>query len=154
MKHVSYAFRRGNARTHGFTLIELMIVVAIIGLLSAIALPLYQSYVLKARRADAKNAVLDMASRQERFFSINNKYTATAADLGFASLPSAVNSSGASYYNLSVTASTGPAGFVAKATPTGVQQKDLECYTFQVDQTGAQSNLKSDGTKGTSTSCW
>ncbi|QNK70160.1 type IV pilin protein [Variovorax sp. PAMC26660] len=154
MKHASTAAVRCRNKARGFTLIEIMIVVAIIGVLSAIALPAYQSYVLKSRRADAKNAVLDMASRQERFFSINNKYTGTAADLGYSGLPLDVNASGSSYYSLSVTTSTGPAGFVAKATPTGTQQKDTECYTFQVDQTGAQSNLKSDGTQLTSTSCW
>lgn len=143
-----------RSQARGFTLIEIMIVVVIIGLLAAFALPAYQSYVLKSRRADAKNAVLDMASRQERYFSINNKYSATASDLGYSALPLDINSSGTSYYSLSVTASTGPAGFVAKATPTGVQQKDTECYTYQVDQTGTQSTLKSDGTKGTSTSCW
>lgn len=145
-------------RARGFTLIEIMIVVVIIGVLSAFAFPAYQSYVLKSRRADAKNAVLDMASRQERYLSMNNKYSDAAADLGYSALPLAVNASGTSYYSLSVTvsaaSSTAPAGFIAKATPTGVQQKDTECYTFQVDQTGAQSNLKSDGSKSTSTACW
>jgi type IV pilus assembly protein PilE len=154
MKYAPAVAARGRHKNRGFTLIEVMIVVAIIGVLSAIALPAYQSYILKSRRADAKNAVLDMASRQERFFSMNNKYSGTAADLGYAVLPSAVNSSGSSYYDLTVTTSTGPAGFVAKATPTGSQQRDAECYAFQVDQTGAQSNLLSDGTKGTSTNCW
>ena len=66
----------------GFTLIELMITVAIIGILSAIAYPSYESYVRKSRRVDAKNALLDLASRQERYFSVNNKYSTTAADLG------------------------------------------------------------------------
>lgn len=148
----------GRDAAHGFTLIEIMIVVAIIAVLSAIALPAYQSYVLKSRRADAKNAVLDMAARQERYFSINNKYSSIAADLGYSALPVDVNSSGNSFYSLNVTANaataTKPAGFVASAKPTGVQQKDTECYEYQVDQTGAQSNLKSDGSKATSTSCW
>jgi len=154
MKNVSFIAMPCRHKARGFTLIEIMIVVVIIGVLSAIALPAYQSYIMKSRRADAKNAVLDMASRQERFFSINNNYSSTAADLGYSALPLDVNSGGASYYSLSVTTSTGPSGFVAKATPTGTQQKDSDCYTFQVDQTGVQSNLKSDGSQITSANCW
>ncbi len=60
----------------GFTLIEIMIVVAIVGILAAIAYPSYQDSVRKSRRADAKTALLEVAQLEERFFSVNNQYSA------------------------------------------------------------------------------
>lgn len=145
-------------RSRGFTLIELMIVVAVVAILAAIAFPSYQSYVQKARRADAKNAVLDMASRQEKFFSINNAYSSSATALGYSALPLDVNSSGSTYYQLSVTV-TAPSGttlpaFVATATPIGVQMRDTKCYAFQLSQLGVQTNVDSGGAPLTGTDCW
>ena len=52
-----------------------MIVVAVVGILAAIACRRTQTYMQKSRRIDAKNAVLDLASREERYFSVNNAYT-------------------------------------------------------------------------------
>ena len=67
--------QRQQHGVHGFTLIELMVTVAIVAILSAIAYPAYTEYILKSRRTDAKNALLDLAARQERFYSLNNKYS-------------------------------------------------------------------------------
>ncbi|MFM9423883.1 type IV pilus assembly protein PilE [Variovorax sp. GrIS 2.14] len=141
----------------GFTLIELMIVVAVVGILAGIAYPSYNQYVLKSRRADARNAVLDLASRQERYFSVNNAYTNLPTALGYggsSAFPISVNVSGQSYYTLSATFSATPAGFVATATPTSSQVADTKCYSFQVDQSGAQTNLDSGGSPLTSSGCW
>ena len=142
----------------GFTLVELMIVVAIVGILAAIAYPSYNQYILKSRRADARNSVLDLASRQERFFSVNNTYSSSPAALGYGTTPSAfpvpVTVSGRSYYTITATVSSTPAGFVAIATPITPQTTDSKCYSFQVDQSGAQSNLDSGGTALSTTGCW
>ena len=66
--------------SRGFTLVELMIVVAIIGILAAIAMPAYNSYVLTAHRAAAINGILDLASREARYFTTNNSYSASMVE--------------------------------------------------------------------------
>lgn len=145
----------------GFTLIELMIVVAVIGILAAIAYPSYQDSIRKARRADAKSALLDAAQRQERFFTENNQYTsvqvpavgctntpatiAAGTDCGL-NLSTATTTDG--YYTLTLTA---PAvnnrrnSFTITATPvTGKSQtKDTTCGAattahFSLNQQGVK----------------
>jgi type IV pilus assembly protein PilE len=64
--------QRFSARHSGFTLVELMIVVVVASILVAIAVPSYQYEVQKARRTDARNAILDIAAREERFLSVAN----------------------------------------------------------------------------------
>ena len=71
-------------RTSGLTLIELMVVLVIIGILGAIAVPAYQQYSVRARRTEAKTALLRLAANQERFYLQNNTYTDDLAALGFA----------------------------------------------------------------------
>ncbi|MHB1666808.1 MAG: type IV pilin protein [Thiomonas sp.] len=123
----------------GFTLIELMIVVVVIAILSAIALPAYQDSVRKSRRTAAKTAVLDLASREERFYTTNNAYSATAADLGYSALPAAVPDAATNYFQLSVTVdnTTSPPSFTATATAQGDQQND-GCGNFSVNALGVK----------------
>jgi type IV pilus assembly protein PilE len=121
----------------GFTLIELMVTVAIIGILTAIAVPSYNSYVLKAHRGAAVTGVLDLASRQARFYTINNVYAANMTALGYPSDPMPLESAQSRYYDLSVE-SGNAAGFVVKAVPFGKQTKD-PCGTFKVNEVGFRS---------------
>jgi type IV pilus assembly protein PilE len=67
-------------RSKGFTLVELMIVVAIVGILAAIAYPSYTEYVLRGRRAEARTALTDLMQQQERYFTQNNSYLAFSTD--------------------------------------------------------------------------
>lgn len=70
-------------KSKGFTLIELMIVVAIIGILAAVAFPAYQDSVRKGKRSDGQAALMDIMAKQERYYTDNNTYTADLTDLGF-----------------------------------------------------------------------
>src|ERR1700682_6449593 len=83
----------------GFTLVELMVTVVVAAILFAIAVPTYTSQMQKARRTDARSALLDLAGREERFFSVSTAYTATASQLGYAALGHPI---GSGYYKIDV----------------------------------------------------
>ena len=137
---------------NGFTLIELMVTVAIVGILASIAYPSYQDNILKSRRADTKGALLGLANAMERYFTENNKYTgaagtsATPADTGspriFAQQSPADGST--AYYLLTIQAATTNT-YTLRATPAGPQSED-DCGNLEITHTGA----KSPSTSG----CW
>ena len=146
--------RRKHVR--GFTLIELMIVVAVIGILSAIAYPSYKSYILKSRRADAKNALLDLAAREERVFSTTNAYTTDRGTLGYgpagSAWPFGINSSGSVYYQLQVDADA--SGYLGRAIPVAPQTADTACLEFRIKPDGTKSNVDLAQNTLTTANCW
>lgn len=111
--------RGERARIKGFNLIELMIVVAIIGILAAIAYPSYTNSMVKGSRGAAQAFMMEVAQRQQQYFLDNRGYTASLNDLGM-SAPDDVSS----YYTVSVALVSGPPpGFTITATPkTGTRQ--------------------------------
>ena len=144
----------------GFTLMELMITVAIIGILASIALPAYQSTVNKARRSDAYDALLDCAAAQARAYTTSaqpsylNQEAATAAGR--------CPNSKEGFYTLAVTNSncTTQVGsnnlfwcFSVTATATGSQTKDTPCRTLTVDHTGRKTATDS-ATVDNTAECW
>jgi type IV pilus assembly protein PilE len=141
----------------GFSLIELMATVLIVGILMAIAVPSYSNHIRKSRRTEAKTALLDLAGREERYYNAqNNAYTAVAANLGYAAAGATTVmtnfSVGSGYYLVTVTASaagTFPATYSITATPTGTQAADTTCTSFTVDQTGQQTAAGPGGA-----TCW
>lgn len=112
-----------NARLKGFTLIELMIVVVIMGILAAIAVPQYQGYVQKGRRAAAQAFLLQVAQRQQQFFLDNRSFANSLTVLGV-SMPQDVSP----YYDLvNMTTSAGPPPtFSIEITPKGSQVRSSE----------------------------
>jgi type IV pilus assembly protein PilE len=138
-----------KSAARGFTLIELMITVAIVAILATIASVSYNSQVQKSRRTDARSAVLDLAGREEKLFSTTNAYSATPSDLGYAGTawPIVV---GSNYYNVSVTVGNPATTYSIKATPINSQASDTQCATLSVDQTGLQSSTGS----ATTATCW
>ena len=124
-----------HLRQVGFTLIELMIVVAIIGILAAVAYPSYQQYVLRTHRADAQADLLELAQWLERRYSTMNRYSQVdgiiTGQLPFNQTPR----TGAARYNLTGVVAANGQAFTLTATPTAVQAADA-CGAMSINQLG------------------
>lgn len=122
-------------KSKGFTLIEAMIAVAIIGILAAIAYPAYNNHVQKSRRETAKADLLAAAQLLERFYAINYTYVgATAGSTGTISATSP--SSGTAFYGLALSGLTATS-YTISATPiSGGPQASDKCGTLTIDQAG------------------
>lgn len=125
-----------NKRITGFTLTELLIVVAIVAILAAVGYPAYTDQLQKTRRANAQAELVELASFMERWYTQNYTYqTASAGDptLPFTESP---KDSGAKFYDLEVDTFTGPDRFTLTATPKNAQTSD-SCGTMTYTNTGS-----------------
>lgn len=134
-----------NKREKAFTLMEIMLVLAIFAILVGIAIPEYNKYKLKGNRTQAISAVTEAAQREEQWYSDNGAYTANLGDLD---MPAAVPGG---QYTLAAAAPTSDE-FTITATAISGQQVDSNCRTFSLDQAGRRRSKDSDGNP--STGCW
>jgi len=143
-----------DRRFAGFSIIELMIVLGIVGVLAAIALPSYEFWIKGARRADGTTALLDLANRMQRYYSENNTFATATIAAGAATdvLPSATSPQG--YYTITFVSGTLLANsYTIKATRAGVQASDTRCG----DLTLTSANVRGIVTAGSGITwdqCW
>ena len=142
---ISSNVRDKSCAAGGFTLIELMIVVAVIGILAAIAYPSYTAYVARGHRAEAKQGLLELAQFMERTYTENNTYNVAGIALPFTTMPK----NGTTVYAMGLPAVTANS-YTLTATATGTMAADA-CGDFSIDQTGAQT--VANGTE-TAANCW
>ncbi len=139
----------------GFTLIELMTVILVLGILVGVGVPTYRNYVMRAQRAEAKTTLMRVQAQQEKFYMQNNTYTTDVnnpppAGLG---IPASENL----YYDIAIVAGAGglTIGYTVSATPAAgsPQLDDEDCALFSVTRSGvryAESQAAVDKTQ----TCW
>ena len=132
----------------GFTLIELMITVAIVGILAAVAYPSFIEQVRKSRRADAIAALAQVQQAQERWRANNPTYT---TDLSATGLNVANPSSG--YYTLAASGASAT-GFTAIATASGSQASDAKCTALSLTMNAGTISYGKTGTAASAQQCW
>ena len=124
-------------RMRGVTLTELMVVVVILSILTMVAYPSYRQYAARAKRNEAKAALLQIATLQERFYLQNNTYTADMTNLGFPVAAGFVTDSNS--YTVSVTAANANT-FSATATYLNADAEAGKCASFSINGTGAKTS--------------
>ena len=120
-------------RIKGFTLIELMIVVAIVGILAGVGYPSYTQYITDSRRTEAMTLLLSAMQREERFFTKELEYTTSMRSLGYSS--SKVTTDGG-HYQVSASLCTPVPCVKLEATPLGVQSTRDNGRTLSLDSLG------------------
>jgi len=137
-------------RLKGFTLVELMIGIAIVGVLAGIAYPSYVDGVERSRRAEAMTILVKVANLQEQYYADNRTYTTDMTDLGLSADPYVTDNG---YYSVDTAAVTAiGTDFIITATSAGQQTSDGDCTSFSLNYLG-QKTAKKNSTDN-SNECW
>ena len=140
-----------HTKSRGFSLIELLIVIVVLGTLTTLAVSSYQESVRKTRRAKAKADLLELAQLIERNFTESNRFDQDAAGNAYALAFTTSPRTGRTFYNLSFPAGQPTATtYTIQAVPTGSQTRDVMCMTLTLNQTG----LRTESGYGTVADCW
>lgn len=138
-------------RSQGFTLIELMIALLIVGILAAWAIPSYSDYTKRAARAEARAMLMEASQYMQRFYAVNNAFNKTRNGVAVA-LPDSLKKSprnGTVRYNISINR-VDATSFVLHAVPTGTDA----CGTFVLSDTGQRTLTGHDAKKIPADACW
>lgn len=140
-----------KVRQQGYTMLELLMVIAILGILAAIAIPSYQDSTRRANRADAQITLSRLSTLQERYYFRTNQYAGDFSDLlsGLADNTTSITSD-EGYYTVALTATN--SSWSMTATATGSQVNDTDCNKLTLTNLGRKTSLDSDG--GATTECW
>ncbi len=141
--------RTPSCKQRGITLLELMIVVAIISMIAAFAYPSYTQYIVKTKRTAATSTLLQIADRQQLFFMDNKRYAGDLTDLGLAANPLYVSDDGnsvaagdADAVYLFTLAGVAATTYTASAAPlAGQLKRDTDCGTMTLNQAGTRDAL-------------
>jgi len=140
--------RKSIKKSFGFTLIEVMIVVAIVGILATVAYPSYVEHVTRSNRAEALRELVRIANLQEQFFVDSRTYTANLSQLGLGSAANFETETGR--YIISSVVNVAGNTFTLTATAQGVQaSNDNTCTTMGITDTGSKISAGAPGTD-----CW
>jgi type IV pilus assembly protein PilE len=166
MRDTGHPNRDPRRSSAGYTLIELVVAMVIAAVLVAIAVPSYMNYSLVAHRTDAKSALLDLASLEERYYTVYNAYTTAASAVGYGASAAFPLSIGSGYYQINtptigaasaptVSTSGTPATFSVTAQAIGMQVRDTPCFSFTVNSAGVRTATASTLTGPDNTPvCW
>ena len=121
----------------GFTLIELMIVVAVLGVIVAIAMPSFLEQIRKANRSDGKQALFDVAAKLEQYYQDNKGYP-TASNMALLGYAGATFTSLEGYYTIGFTAVPTATTYTIRAVPIAPQDEDTNCATFGLNHLGVK----------------
>lgn len=141
----------------GFTLIEIMIVVAIVAILLAVALPGYQEQVRKTKRSLARAELQELLGRQEQFFVNNRSYATTLSQLGYTDGGYGIDTDGndiakgaaAAIYNVQFNGTPTATAYTLEAVPLSAQAVD-RCGTLRITSVGVKTQTGS----GSNQECW
>ena len=160
-----------NRNNKGFTLLELMIIVAIVAILVAIAIPNYQRYILRSYRVDARNTLENIALKIEQNFKVTRQWNTLATNIGGSTVlsnqtlaawgPSQSPLGGNARYNITFEGVPTAQGYTLRATAVGAQQADEPCASFFLTQSGVRMAINktttavpSSGRDNISRECW